>query len=311
MSGTATAAARGRNYAAIGAFKAGDQGEQGTTVNPKHANPAGPVGRGVCLAFAVAIGLIVQTMAYAGECPGNPGALGNSRVVSLDPASLRLVGTAQYPQTLPLRDHEVVLSFDDGPSPVTTAKVLDALSAECVKATFFIIGEHANERPDLVRRAFSEGHAIGTHSQTHADLARLPLADAEQEIEAGIQSVQAALGPQAAPSPFFRAPYLQMTSALEQYLFKREVMVWSIDVDPEDWRPLTAAEVVDRTMRLLETKRSGIILLHDVQPHTAAAIPALLRTLKMHGYRVVRAVAPSGKPIALSNEAARRETLLK
>ena len=84
----------------------------------------------------------------------------------------------QYAQTLPLRDHEIVLSFDDGPSPVTTEKVLDALAVECVRANFFIVGEHAKERPDLVRRAYQEGHAIGTHSQTHADLSRLSLAAA-------------------------------------------------------------------------------------------------------------------------------------
>ena len=86
------------------------------------------------------------------------------------------------------------MSFDDGPSPLTTGKVLDALAAECVKATFFIVGEHARARPDLVRRAYKEGHAIGTHSQTHPDLARLTYAEAVREIDSGIQSVQTALG---------------------------------------------------------------------------------------------------------------------
>jgi peptidoglycan/xylan/chitin deacetylase (PgdA/CDA1 family) len=251
--------------------------------------------------------------AYAEQCPGNPAAIGAGRVISVDPAALRHVGTAQYAQTLPLRDHEIVLSFDDGPSPITTETVLDALAAECVRAHFFMVGERAKERPDLVRRAYREGHAIGTHSQTHADLSRLSLAGAVREIEDGIQSVQAALGPTLTVAPFFRAPYLQMTSDLEQFLFKRDVMLWSIDVDPEDWRPQSPEDVIERTLTLLEAKRSGIVLLHDVQPHTAAAIPGLLRGLKTRGFSIVQAVVTDAqsKPVAISNDAAIGEPQIK
>ena len=153
------------------------------------------------LVVSVASNLALALPAYAEQCPGNPGAIGTSRVISIDPTALRQVGTAQYAQTLPLRDHENVLSFDDGPSPVTTAKVLDALAAECVRANFFIVGEHAEERPDLVRRAYREGHTIGTHSQTHADLTRLSFAGVMREIDDGIRSVQAALGPNMMVAP--------------------------------------------------------------------------------------------------------------
>ena len=186
------------------------------------------------LVRTVVSGIALALSPFCALCermPGKSGQIGTSRVVSVDPATLHQVGTTQYPQTLPLRDHEVVLSFDDGPSPVTTEKVLDALAVECVRANFFIVGEHAKERPDLVRRAYQEGHAIGTHSQTHADLSRLTLAAAAREIGDGIQSVQAALGPQLRVAPFFRAPYLQMTADLRQFLFKRDLMLWSVDVD--------------------------------------------------------------------------------
>ena len=261
------------------------------------------------LIVSVASGPALRSVAQAGECPGNPAAIGTSRVVSVDPTELRHVGTAQYAQTLPLRDHEIVLSFDDGPSPVTTNKVLDALAAECVKANFFIVGEHAKEQPDLVRRAYQEGHAIGTHSQTHADLARLSFANAAKEIDAGIRSVQAALGPNMTVAPFFRAPYLKITPDLEHYLFKRDVMLWSIDVDPEDWRPQSPEDVIDHTLTLLEAKRSGIVLLHDVQPHTAASIPMLLRKLRTRGYSIVQAVARDAetKPITTSSDSATSE----
>ena len=251
--------------------------------------------------------------AYAQPCPGNPAAIGAGRVISVDPAALRHVGTAQYPQTLPLRDHEIVLSFDDGPSPTTTEKVLEALAAECVRAHFFMVGDRAKERPDLVRRAYQEGHAIGTHSQTHADLSRLSRAGAVREVEDGIQSVQAALGPAMMVAPFFRAPYLQMTSDLEQFLFERDVMLWSIDVDPEDWRPQSPKDVIEHTLTLLEAKRSGIVLLHDVQPHTAAAIPGLLRGLKTRGFSIVQAAVTGAqsKPVVISNDAPIGETQIK
>jgi peptidoglycan/xylan/chitin deacetylase (PgdA/CDA1 family) len=258
------------------------------------------------LVVSAASGIALGSAAHAEACPGILAAIGTSRVVFVDPAELRQVGTAQ---TLPLRDHEVVLSFDDGPSPGTT-KVLDALAAECVKANFFIVREHAKERPDLVRRAYRDGHAIGTHSQTHADLARLSFANGTGEINDGIRSVQAALGPNETVAPFFRAPYLQITSELEQFLIKRNLMLWSSDIDPEDWRPQSPENVVECILSSLETKRSGIILLHDVQPHTAAPIPTLLRTLITRGYSIVQAVA-TGTEANPAAEATAREARVK
>jgi peptidoglycan/xylan/chitin deacetylase (PgdA/CDA1 family) len=265
------------------------------------------------LVVSVASSIAFASPSDAEECSGNPAAIGTRRLVSVDQTALHQVGTVQYPQTLPLRDHEIVLSFDDGPSPLTTGKVLDALVAECVKANFFFLGEHSKERPDLVRRASKEGHTIGTHSQTHADLARLTFAEAVGEIDGGIRSVQAALSTQAAVAPFFRAPYLQMTSELEQFLIKRDLMLWSIDIDPEDWRLQSPEDVIEHIMTSLEAKRSGIVLLHDVQPHTAAAIPTLLRTLKTRGYGIVQAVATGteAKPVAVSNDATASESHVK
>jgi peptidoglycan/xylan/chitin deacetylase (PgdA/CDA1 family) len=261
----------------------------------------------ISAAFAIALAL-PAFCARADECPGDPTAIGIGRVIPVDLVALPQVGKVQYAQTLPLRDHEIVLSFDDGPSPVTTGKVLDALAAECTKANFFIVGEHALERPDLVRRAYQDGHTIGTHSQTHADLSRLSLAAAAHEIEDGIRSVQAALGPQMIVAPFFRAPYLQMTSDLQQLLLQRDLMLWSIDIDPEDWRPQTPEEMVGHTLTLLEAKRSGILLLHDVQPHTAAAIPTLLREMKARCFSIVQAIPSEAKakPVAGSGRTAQK-----
>lgn len=236
--------------------------------------------------------------ASAQQCRGKPDALGTARVMALDPAVFPQVGTVQYPQTVPLRDHEVVLSFDDGPSPASTPQLLDALAAQCVKANFFLVGEHAKAAPDLVRRELAEGHTVGTHSETHADLAKLPLADAEKEIQDGIAAANAALGPSDRSAPFFREPYLSSSPGIEQYLVKAGLMLWSIDVDPEDWRESTPDEVIARTMAQLENKHSGIVLMHDVQLHTAAAMPKFLDELKSHGYSVVHVVYGSAKEAA-------------
>ena len=92
----------------------------------------------------------------AQDCPGNPDAIGTSRILSINPMKQRRIGTLQYPETLPLKDREIVLTFDDGPIPPHSERVLDALAAECVKATFFILGEQATESPDIVRRAYLE-----------------------------------------------------------------------------------------------------------------------------------------------------------
>src|ERR1700689_2914392 len=90
--------------------------------------------------------------AQADECPGNPNALGTSRTIVLDPAEHPRLGTLQYDESLPLNDHEVVLTFDDGPLQPYTNRVLDALAAECTKATFFLVGRMALGYPHLVQR---------------------------------------------------------------------------------------------------------------------------------------------------------------
>ncbi len=98
----------------------------------------------------------------------------------------RRLGLMQYQETLPLQDHEVVLTFDDGPLPPYTANVLDALAAECVKANFFVVGQMARAYPALVQREYREGHTIGTHTEHHLFLPHLSEEAATKEITDGI-----------------------------------------------------------------------------------------------------------------------------
>ena len=122
--------------------------------------------------------------------PGNPNALGTSRVMTIDPREFPRVGTVQYSRSLPLEDKEVVLTFDDGPMPPYTNRVLDVLAEHCVKANYFLVGRMARGYPDLVRRILAEGHTIGTHSENHLlGFDRAPLDIVKNEIEQGIASV--------------------------------------------------------------------------------------------------------------------------
>ena len=232
--------------------------------------------------------------AMAGECPGNPDALGTSRVMTLDPAEFKRLGTIQYKQTLPLEDHEVVLTFDDGPIPPHTDKVLDALAAECVKATFFVVGEMARAHPASLQRAYREGHTIGTHTEHHARLDHAAVEKAQKEISDGLASAEQVLGDKNAVAPFFRFPYFYTAAAAEERALQLGLNIWSADVDASDWTFITAEKVNALALARLESNKKGILLLHDIHDRTARALPALLRELKKRGFRVVHVVPASG-----------------
>ncbi len=233
--------------------------------------------------------------AFAGECPGNPNALGTSRTLVVDPSEHPRLGTMQYLETLPLADHEVVLTFDDGPLPPFTNRVLDILASECVKATYFLVGRMAQSFPQMVRRIYNEGHTIGTHSQNHPlTFDKMPIAKVQQEVDEGIASVSAALGDPKALAPFFRIPGLARAAGVEAYLASRSLVTWSADFPADDWfRRITPAEITRRALQRIQAKGKGILLLHDIHPATALALPTLLKELKARGYHIVQ-VVPSG-----------------
>ena len=236
----------------------------------------------------------------ASECPGNPGALGTSRVMTIDPAEYPRIGTIQYRDSLPLEPKEVVLTFDDGPMPPYTIRILEVLASECVKANYFIVGRMARGYPDLLRRIHAEGHVIGAHSETHPlAFDKMSPAAVRNEIETGFASTAAALRVPNGVAPFFRIPGLLRADNVESYLRSRRTTVWSADVTGDDWRHITAADVVKRVMSRLSEKGKGIILLHDIQPATALALPELLRQLKKGGYRIVQ-VAPINREPAVA-----------
>jgi len=234
---------------------------------------------------------IAATRAFAVDCPGNPGALGTSRTLVVDPREHPRIGTMQYAETLPLQDHEVVLTFDDGPLPPHSSQVLDILAAQCVKATFFIIGRMARGFPEGVRKVRDAGHSIGTHSQNHPlSMNRMPIERARQEIDDGIAATTAALGGSGSLAPFFRIPGLLRAEGVENYLASKGIQTWSADFPADDWRHISSGRVYDLAMKRLEAKGKGILLLHDIQARTVAALPKILHELKARGYRIVHVV---------------------
>ncbi|RTL50247.1 MAG: polysaccharide deacetylase family protein [Bradyrhizobiaceae bacterium] len=225
------------------------------------------------------------------DCPGNPNALGTSRTLVVDPTEHPRIGVMQYHETLPLKDHEVVLTFDDGPLPAHTKPVLAMLAAECIKATFFIIGQQAQYNPQALRDVAAAGHTIGTHTQNHIlKMDRMPIEQAKAEIDNGIASTAAALGDSAQVAPFFRVPGLLRSNAVEGYLASKGIMTWSADFLADDWRHISSARVAELAIRRLEAYGRGVLLLHDIQARTQAALPTILRELKARGYRIVHVV---------------------
>jgi peptidoglycan-N-acetylglucosamine deacetylase len=240
----------------------------------------GAIGLAACIAPAA-----------AGECPGNPEAIGTSRVLQVDAAASLPIGTAQYERTLPLADHEVALTFDDGPSDRMTPRILDSLAKDCVKATFFMVGRMVSASPGLAKRALLEGHAIGTHTQNHPlHMHRFSALQLQMEIDVGLASLEKALGDANAVAPFFRIPGLDRSRAIEAYAKSRGLMVWSIDIDTDDWTHISPSEVVTHGMNELKRRRKGVILMHDIHERTAQALPELLKQLKAGGYHVVQVV---------------------
>ena len=245
-------------------------------------------------AFVVSLMLLAcmsaQT-ASAADCPGHPDALGTFRTLVVDPREHPRIGTMQYPETLPLEDHEVVLTFDDGPLPRNSNQILEILAAQCVKATFFTIGRMAQASPEGVRKLIEAGHSIGTHTEDHPlGMNRMSIERARQEIDDGIASVKSALGDDAALAPFFRIPGLARADAVEDYLASLGIQIWSADFPADDWRHISSSRVYDLAIKRLEDKGKGILLLHDIQARTVAALPRILHELKVRGYRIVHVV---------------------
>ena len=251
----------------------------------------------ICRFAIAALVILVPLAAPAAPCPGNPDALGTARVLAVDSNSTPRVGRKSFPTTLPLGRKELVLTFDDGPWPATTPKVLNALKHECVLATFFLLGRNVEAYPEIARRELAEGHSLGHHTFSHPLLARMAPARAEAEIDRGISEDELVLFGRRRndpTTPFFRFPGFAANATLLDRLQARHMVVFGADVWASDWLPMGSEQELRLVLSRIEQLGSGIVLFHDTKKQTAQMLPALLRELKRRGYRIVHVVPRNG-----------------
>ena len=233
------------------------------------------------------VALICASSAEAQQKPcANPNALGVSRVVEIDTTSGPGFGFEHYKAYDFLEPKEVVLTFDDGPQKFHTEAVLKALADQCTKAIFFSIGKMALGYPEILRKVAADGHTIGTHTWSHAMLRKKTAAEAVDEIERGMSAVKRAVGGPIAP--FFRFPGLQDSPDTVAHLQSRNVAMFSTDIDSFDFKFRNTEHTIKTVIDKLEKRGKGMVLMHDMQPTTAKAVPMLLAALKDHGFKIVQ-----------------------
>ena len=242
---------------------------------------------------------------------GQPEALGVSRFQVIDTTGGPRFGLQFQPEgTSFLAPGEVVLTFDDGPFAPTTGPILDTLDRFCTKATFFAVGRLATSQQETLKSLVSRGHTLGGHTWAHANLSAMGEDRRTVEVEKGFSALTEIVGPHVAP--FFRFPYLTHPEGELERLSKRNVAIFAIDVDSTDshGQRVSADRIVSQTLKQLEMRGKGIVLLHDLKSNTAAALPGLLKALKEKGYRIVHIVpaAPFEPNAAFSAEVAESVT---
>jgi peptidoglycan-N-acetylglucosamine deacetylase len=240
--------------------------------------------------FLAALGLSQPALAAETNCPGNPKALGVSRVVEIDTTNGPAFGFGHYKIYDFLEPKEIVLTFDDGPQKIRTEAVLAALKHHCTKATFFSIGKMALGYPEILHKVAKAGHTIGTHTWSHKNLAtRRNRNIAIAEIEKGISAVKRGLGGPVAP--FFRYPYLRDTKETLAHLQKRNIAIFSMDADSFDFKYHSPARLASAVIAKMKKLGKGILLMHDIQPVTTKALPRILSGLQEAGFKVVHLTA--------------------
>ena len=204
-------------------------------------------------------------------------------------AALLLTATGSARTVLP---GGVALTFDDGPMPGSTDRVLDVLAELAVTATFFCVGRNAERHPGLLRRIAQEGHAVGSHSLTHPHPRTLTPAQVTAEYADGHAAVEQALG---APVALFRPPHGHLSWRTLPVLRPHRPVLWS--VDPQDWRPGVARAHVEQVCGAAGA--GDVVLLHDwiEQPEdpqaldrsaTIDALPAVAASIRSRGLHFVR-----------------------
>jgi len=177
---------------------------------------------------------------------------------------------------------QIALTFDDGPTPGVTDRILDELKQRGAHATFFMIGGRIAKAPDLARRVVAEGHDVGNHTFTHPKLTELPPMRAEEEIQKTQDVIHDVLGLQPA---WFRPPYGDFRDNLAPLVTSRNMRIVMGNVDPADWSKPGEDKIIEVITR--DAKPGAIAICHDMHAQTANAIGAVLDKLIAAGLQPV------------------------
>ncbi len=239
-------------------------------------------------AVALCVMMVGAYAAIASACDQPNTAIGLSRIVEIDTSSGPLFGkiTDFKKQPSIRKPHEVILTFDDGPSPKVTDAILRTLAEHCTLATFFPVGKRSLRFPKTLRAVAAAGHTIGAHTWSHPNnLRKLEEPKARQEIERGFAAVAMAANKPIAP--FFRFPGLADTRPLLDYAQDRRVATFSVDVVSDDSYAKSTQVIIDTVFGRIKQYGAGIMLFHDLRMRTARALPTVLKLLKERGFKVV------------------------
>jgi peptidoglycan/xylan/chitin deacetylase (PgdA/CDA1 family) len=181
----------------------------------------------------------------------------------------------------------VCLTFDDGPDPEHTPRVLDALRDHGATATFFVIGELAAKHPNLIRRIAAEGHAVAQHSYSHSEPSKTSTRKLLDEIAQTTRLLADILGTPAGThatphATWFRPPKGELTAGKLLALRRRGMSVMLWNVDPRDYKAASSA-AINAWFDAHPLKRGDVVLLHDAKPHAAGAIAHIAKQVRERG----------------------------
>jgi len=177
----------------------------------------------------------------------------------------------------------IALTFDDGPNQKLTPRLLDLLAEHHIHVTFFVLGENAEQHPEILQRAAREGHEIGNHSWSHPNLVKLSEENVRSQIKRTEELITNITGSRPA---VFRPPYGSLTTHQKHFIHDElgyEIILW--DVDPLDWKEPGPSVVSNRILK--ETRPGSIVLSHDIHAQTIQAMPATLTELEAKGFKFV------------------------
>ncbi len=231
-----------------------------------------------CTAVAPVTASTVQTPEGTAEKPLTVGSITNpdSPLPKVPPPGAKIRYNSVHTDQMVL-----AMTFDDGPHPVNTPKLLDLLKERNIKATFFLVGERVKMHPEIVRRILAEGHEVANHTWTHPSLVSI----SDEKIRSEFQRTADAIWEAAQYRPhLMRPPFGATNKRIEQFVFNEfgySSITWS--VDPNDWRRPGVQVVANRL--IAGAHKGAIMLSHDIHAPTIEAMPQVFDTLLAKGYK--------------------------